>query len=541
MAEAKWTGVLSTTEPRNDVGIIKVRQGNINSEIVEFQIVKNNKPYDLTGLTVYFCASFGLNLVEKPAVVVNTTGGKIQYTFDDDSMQAVGRQKGYFSIKKEESKVDSTQDFEFQVDSSLMTRSIDGKSYIYKLSTLIKVLDDFVKNGQNNFNVWFESVKEILYGVDPGGNILRELIEARKNSSGNIFASLKARLDKNEDETNRQLAQTAYIIIDIQDLINVVNTTEERTVLIGGSLDLATDLYVPKNIRLLFRNNGKINVASAVTLTIDGYVDAGHYQIFSFADETAIVTTTNIGSFGETSVPTNIKYNIKLAWFGAKGDATPPLGTLIGTNLPTGTDDTKAIKRAVDFANKASINGTLNFLKNPMVTVEAQPNATYFVRGNNILGVQNTDYTSVCYRFEGNGSQYLHQVQSETDSFIDNGYLMMFPSFEDLSVDVYINNGSKRLGNFFNLNGEGKPVIKMFRPGFERVRVGANSAEYGYKSIYKIDGRTMADNGSVTEGYYGSFEKFFNCSNPEAVNWGFENNYLHPTTDNGCVYYMNYR
>lgn len=207
MAEAKWSGVLSTTEPRNDVGIIKVRQGNINSEIAEFQIVQNNKPYDLTGLTVYFCASFGLNLVEKPAVVINTTGGRIQYTFDDDSMQSVGRQKGYFSIKKAESKIDSTQDFEFQVESSLMTRSIDGKSYIYKLSTLIKVLDDFIKNGQNNFNVWFESVKEILYGVDPGGSILRELIEARKNSSGNIFASLKARLDKNEDDTAAQLAQ----------------------------------------------------------------------------------------------------------------------------------------------------------------------------------------------------------------------------------------------------------------------------------------------------------------------------------------------
>ena len=230
MAEAKWSGVLSTTEPRNDVGIIKVRQGNINSEIAEFQIVQNNKPYDLTGLTVYFCASFGLNLVEKPAVVINTTGGKIQYTFDDDSMQAVGRQKGYFSIKKAESKIDSTQEFEYQVESSLMTRSIDGKSYIYKLSTLIKVLDDFIKNGQNNFNVWFESVKEILYGVDPGGNILRELIEARKNSSGNIFASLKARLDKNEDDTAAQFAQTnSYFhkTVHANDFLTDENTIED--------------------------------------------------------------------------------------------------------------------------------------------------------------------------------------------------------------------------------------------------------------------------------------------------------------------------
>lgn len=271
MAEAKWSGVLSTTEPRNDVGIMKVRQGNINSEIAEFQIVQNNKPYDLTGLTVYFCASFGLNLVEKPAVVINTTGGRIQYTFDDDSMQSVGRQKGYFSIKKAESKIDSTQEFEFQVESSLMTRSIDGKSYIYKLSTLIKVLDDFIKNGQNNFNTWFDSVKEILYGVDPGGNILRELIEARKNSSGNIFASLKARLDKNEDDTRAQMSQ---IRKDIKSYgakgDGITNDSAAfRTFLSsGGNLAISSGVYMidaevfnlVSNTNLTFENRAKIKL-----------------------------------------------------------------------------------------------------------------------------------------------------------------------------------------------------------------------------------------------------------------------------------------
>jgi len=264
MAVAKWFGVLSTTESRNDVGIIKVRQGNLNSEIAEFQIIQNNKPYDLTGLTVYFCASFGLNLVEKSAVVINNTGGKIQYTFDDDSMQSVGRQKGYFSIKKEDSKIDSTQDFEFQVESSLMTRSIDGQSYIYKLSVLIKLLEDYAANGQENFDVWFESVKEILYGVDPGGNILRELIEARTTETGQTFDTLKARLNS----FDAQLAQKANV-----SPVNIESYIQYNTEIGYWDGALLQALFENKNVKFpsgIFKFRSAWNI-TGLNNSIEGY------------------------------------------------------------------------------------------------------------------------------------------------------------------------------------------------------------------------------------------------------------------------------
>lgn len=308
MAEAKWSGVLSTTDPRNDVGIIKVRQGNVNSEIVEFQIVQNNKPYDLTGLTVYFCASFGLNLVEKPAVVVNTTGGKIQYTFDDDSMQAVGRQKGYFSIKKEESKIDSTQDFEFQVDSSLMTRSIDGKSYIYKLSTLIKVLDDFIKNGQNNFNNWFDSVKELLYGIDPGGNILRELIEARTTISGKVFSSLKERLnetDFNMNENNFELApMAAYKIFEPE------KASDQYAEDIRGSLSMSSDEFLNLFYDRYINNNKYFDIIK----TNLGLDESGLYSIYEY-ELTPKLGYTEQAGFTSGMHPYELSAHFGLAYF----------------------------------------------------------------------------------------------------------------------------------------------------------------------------------------------------------------------------------
>lgn len=339
-------------------------------------------------------------------------------------------------------------------------------------------------------------------------------------------------------KVKNDLSKTGFIANTIQELISFATTSDNRSIIIGSPLTLLTNLQIPKNIRLLFRNNGMITIKSGITLTLDCYIDAEHYQIFSFEDDTSIITTSLMGIYGETTQSTNIKQTIKLAWFGAKGNGVPPLGTVIGTNLPTGTDDTKAIKRAIDFANKCSINGSLTKLKNPMVTVEAQPNATYFVSGDNILGVQKTTYKATYYRFVGNGCQFLHHVLNDSNSFIANAHLMVFPTFEDFSVDIYINSGEKRLGNFFDVDGENQSVIKMFRPSFDRIRISANSEEYGYRNIFKIDGTTMVDNGYVTNGYFATFEKFFYSTNKEAVNWKFEKNYIHPTTTNGCIYHI---
>lgn len=45
---------LSTTEPNNWVGLIKVRQGDTESQTFNTTIVENNVPKDFTGLTPFF-------------------------------------------------------------------------------------------------------------------------------------------------------------------------------------------------------------------------------------------------------------------------------------------------------------------------------------------------------------------------------------------------------------------------------------------------------------------------------------------------------
>lgn len=69
----KWNVILSTTEPENYVGIIKVRQGNINSEVLEAQIIQNGLPLDLTDCTATFQAFLGNGaIVERACKIIDS-------------------------------------------------------------------------------------------------------------------------------------------------------------------------------------------------------------------------------------------------------------------------------------------------------------------------------------------------------------------------------------------------------------------------------------------------------------------------------------
>lgn len=80
----KWNVTLSTTEPDNYVGIINVRQGNVNSEVMEAQIVQNGLPLDLTDCTATFQAFLGgEHVVERSCKIIDYKKGIVQYTFDE--------------------------------------------------------------------------------------------------------------------------------------------------------------------------------------------------------------------------------------------------------------------------------------------------------------------------------------------------------------------------------------------------------------------------------------------------------------------------
>lgn len=192
---SKWHVVLSTTEPHNYIGIVKVRQGNKNSEILEAQIVENGLPFDLSGCNVYFESIVGGKFpVQLGAKVLDTKQGKIQYTFDEYSMQCLHRQTADFIIYKGEEIVATTQDFTYFVINAVSKTEGEMGSYWQSVEDLIEDMRDYINSGQDDFDTWFESIKEILSGVDPGGKMLLELMEARIDLQGVKHNSISERL-----------------------------------------------------------------------------------------------------------------------------------------------------------------------------------------------------------------------------------------------------------------------------------------------------------------------------------------------------------
>lgn len=225
---SKWNVVLSTTEPYNYVGMIQVRQGNKNTEVMEATIVENGLPYDLSECKVYFESIVGGKYpVQLETKIVDAKKGKIKYIFDKYSMQCLHRQTANFIIFKGEDLIGTTQDFSYFVINAVSKTEGEMGSYWQSIEDLIADMTDFINENKGDFTdwmnerkeeferwrqeqehsfqdwregqesdylAWFESIKDILKTIDPGGTMLAELMDARVDIQGKRHNSISERL-----------------------------------------------------------------------------------------------------------------------------------------------------------------------------------------------------------------------------------------------------------------------------------------------------------------------------------------------------------
>ncbi|ELU9029792.1 phage baseplate upper protein [Enterococcus faecalis] len=232
---SKWQATLSTTEPYNYVGIINVRQGNKNTEKLEVNIVENALPLDLTNCKVFFESVISNKYpIQRPTTVVDARSGIIQYTFDEYSMQSLHRQEAYFTIYNGEELIGSTQNFSYFVINAASKTEGEMGSYWQSIEDLIADMNAFINENKGDFTdwmnarkeefeawrdaqktdftSWFESIKDILKTIDPGGTMLAELMDARVDIQGVRHNSISERLLADMEYLYHRLEERLYTI-----------------------------------------------------------------------------------------------------------------------------------------------------------------------------------------------------------------------------------------------------------------------------------------------------------------------------------------
>ena len=196
---------LSTTEPNNYVGLIKLRQGDKDSQVLNVTVTENGKLFKFDGLAVFFNSVLPNGTVVRDKVqTIDYANSKLTYKVIDSFLQEVAAISAWFSFESGDKTVDSTKNFRYIIESGWKSCITQG-NYIYELSEIQREIEEIISN--KDFTSLISKISSLETDV--------KYLDARlENSNAELIASrngksnLKTRIDDLENETTTQLAQT---------------------------------------------------------------------------------------------------------------------------------------------------------------------------------------------------------------------------------------------------------------------------------------------------------------------------------------------
>ncbi len=208
---------LSTTEPNNNIGIVKLRHADVNSQAIVAQIVENGQPKNFEGLQPFFCLMAqeitGQGVSEESIVSFDAKKGTLTYTASDNALQFVGRNEAYFSFRKQvgEQWVEqfSTRSFHYIVEKSIYSQPFKDSNYWWTFKELYRIFNQYIEDGKKSWEEFVEANREILESIDPGGVLLEKVIDFEKMVNEKVPTGFKFVLE-HDSEYQPEVKVTAY-------------------------------------------------------------------------------------------------------------------------------------------------------------------------------------------------------------------------------------------------------------------------------------------------------------------------------------------
>lgn len=208
---------LSTTEPNNNVGIVKLRHADVNSQAIVARIVENGQPKSFEGLQPFFCLmaqeTTGQGVSEESIVSFDAKNGTLKYIASDNALQMVGRNEAYFSFRKQTGdkwiEQFSTRTFHYIVEKSIYSQPFKDSNYWWTFKELNRIFNQYIEDGKKSWEYFVKSNREVLESIDPGGAILAKVIDIQKIVNEKVPAGFKFVLE-HDSEYQPEVKVTAY-------------------------------------------------------------------------------------------------------------------------------------------------------------------------------------------------------------------------------------------------------------------------------------------------------------------------------------------
>jgi hypothetical protein len=208
---------LSTTEPNNNVGIVKLRHADVNSQAIVAQIVENGQPKNFEGLQPFFCLMAqeitGQGVSEESVVSFDAKNGTLKYIASDNALQFVGRNEAYFSFRKQEGEQwieqFSTRSFHYIVEKSIYSQPFKDSNYWWTFKELYRIFNQYIEDGKKSWEEFVEANREILESIDPGGVLLAKVIDIEKIVNEKVPDGFKFVLE-HDSEYQPEVKVTSY-------------------------------------------------------------------------------------------------------------------------------------------------------------------------------------------------------------------------------------------------------------------------------------------------------------------------------------------
>lgn len=155
---------LSTTEPNNFVGLLKMRQGDINTQTIQATITANGQLFNFDRLSVFFNAVLpNGNVIRDKVTEVDYVSSKLNYIVADSFLQEVAQVTAWFSFENGEKIIDSTKNFQYSVIGG-WKECIPQGNYIYELSEIQREIEEIV--GRKDFTTLLSELDYFKTNID---------------------------------------------------------------------------------------------------------------------------------------------------------------------------------------------------------------------------------------------------------------------------------------------------------------------------------------------------------------------------------------